>query len=53
MTAADVNSDGKPDLVTANDHRPGNTVLVNATEPGEELPAFAARPVRAAAARSR
>jgi hypothetical protein len=43
VTAADLNSDGKPDLVTANSNTTGssgNTVLINVTEPGEELPAF-------------
>ena len=42
VAATDVNRDGKPDLVTANSFGPGTTVLVNATAPGEELPAFAA-----------
>ena len=36
VAAADVNRDGKPDLVTANSAG-GNNVLVNATEPGQEL----------------
>jgi hypothetical protein len=46
--ASDVNRDGKPDLVTANYNAPqvagnaaaGNTVLINVTEPGAELPDF-------------
>ena len=42
MAAADFNRDGKPDLVTANTFGAGNTVLVNATEPGAESPSFAA-----------
>ena len=46
VTATDVNSDGKPDLVSANYNADapavdGNTVLINTTEPGEELPTFA------------
>jgi FG-GAP-like repeat len=43
VTAADLNSDGKPDLATANastNGASGNTVLINVTEPGEDLPAF-------------
>jgi FG-GAP-like repeat/FG-GAP repeat len=44
VTATDANSDGKPDLVTANWNVTGlggNTLLINTTEPGEELPTFA------------
>ena len=41
VAAADVNRDGQPDLVTANTFG-AVPVLVNATEPGEESPAFAA-----------
>jgi hypothetical protein len=44
VTAADVTSDGKPDLISANWNATGpagNTALVNVTEPGQELPAFA------------
>ena len=48
VAASDLNSDGKPDLVTANYNAPhvdgnaatGNTVLINVTEPGDELPDF-------------
>ena len=44
VAASDLNSDGKPDLVTANYNAEqaagGNTVLINVTEPGAELPDF-------------
>ena len=43
LKATDANSDGKPDLVTANwnsDGPAGNTLLINTTEPGQELPTF-------------
>ena len=44
MIAADLNGDGKPDLVSTNLNSTGaagNTVLINVTEPGAEMPAFA------------
>jgi hypothetical protein len=43
ITATDANSDGKPDLATANwnvSGPAGNTLLINTTEPGQELPTF-------------
>ena len=41
LTTADVNGDGKPDIVTADEGADTLTVLINTSEPGAELATFA------------
>jgi hypothetical protein len=43
VTAADVNGDGKPDLIVANLSDSSVSVLLNATAPGATTPAFSAQ----------
>jgi hypothetical protein len=43
VTAGDVNGDGKPDLITANQTGGSISVLLNATVPGTATPAFASQ----------
>ena len=41
VTAADINGDGKPDLIVANDGGPDTvSVLLNTTAPGATTPSF-------------
>ncbi|HSN01231.1 MAG TPA: FG-GAP-like repeat-containing protein, partial [Rudaea sp.] len=42
VTAADLNGDGKPDLIVANQNSNTVSVLLNTTAPGAALPSFAA-----------
>src|SRR5207248_714769 len=41
LAVADVNGDGKPDLITANDNDNTLSVLLNTTTPGPSTPSFA------------
>ena len=43
VTAADLNGDGKPDLIVANYHSNTVSVLLNTTAPGATTPSFAAQ----------
>ena len=43
VTTADVNGDGKPDLIMANYHADAVSVLLNTTAPGATTPSFAAQ----------
>ena len=43
MTAADLNGDGKPDLIVANQSGGTVSVLLNTTAPGATTPSFAAQ----------
>ncbi len=43
VTAADLNGDGKPDLIVANENSNTVSVLLNTTAPGASTPSFAAQ----------
>ena len=43
VTTADLNGDGKPDLIVANCSSATVSVLLNTTPPGDDHPAFAAQ----------